>query len=143
MNTHKLTRLAMLLALGLVLSYLEFLLPFNYSIPGIKLGLANMVTMLVMYQYSVREAAAILFLRVVLSGLMFSGLNTIVFGIAGGVLCIIAMALAKRSSIFSVMGVSMLGAVFHNVGQLMIAFIIMQNVDIIYYFPYLLIYIPI
>ena len=138
MSTNKLTRLSMLLVLGLVLSYLETLIPLNATVPGIKLGLANMVTMFVMYRYEVKDAAVILLLRVLITGFMFSGLSTIIFGITGGIFCMTAMSITKKSSHFSVIGVSVSGAVFHNIGQLFVAYIIMQNQDILlYYLPYL------
>lgn len=137
MSTKKITSLAMLLSLGLILSYLESMLPLNFSVPGIKIGLANMVTMFVLYNYGVKDSAIILLLRVVLSGLIFSGLNTILFGIVGGAFCIAAMSLTKKLNYFSVIGVSVLGAVFHNIGQLVAAFIVMQNSNIIYYLPFL------
>ena len=139
MDTRKMTRIAMLLTLGLALSYFESLIPFNFSVPGIKLGLANMVTMFVLYRYETKDAVLIMFLRVLISGFMFSGLNTIIFGIFGGIFCITVMKVIKRFDFFSVVGVSILGAVFHNIGQLAAAFIIMQNTNIIYYLPYLLI----
>lgn len=137
MKTSKLTRLAMFLALGLVLSYLENLIPLNFSIPGVKVGLANMVTMFVLYCYGTKDSALILILRVLLSGFLFSGLSTILFGIVGGFFCILSMHFVKKSNYFSVMGVSMTGAVFHNIGQIIAAFIVMQNTNILYYIPYL------
>lgn len=137
MSTQKLTRLAMFLALSLILSYLESLIPVSASIPGIKIGLANIITMYMIYCYSIRETVVIMFLRVIISGFMFSGLTTIIFGILGGMVCIIVMWLLKRTSLFSIMGVSMAGAVAHNAGQILAAYIVIQNAEIIYYMPYL------
>ena len=139
MSTRKLTGLAMFLAVGIVLSYLEYLVPLNLSVPGMKLGLANMVTMFVLYRYNEKDSFIVLFLRVLISGFLFSGLSTILFGIAGGFLCILIMWITKKTGFFSVTGVSISGAVFHNIGQLIVAFIIMGNNSIMYYLPYLLI----
>lgn len=137
MSTQKLTRLAMFLALSLILSYLESLIPINASIPGIKIGLANIITMYMIYCCGIKETGIIMFLRVILSGFLFSGLTTIIFGILGGMVCIIVMWSLKKISMFSVMGVSMAGAVSHNAGQILAAFIVIQNAEIIYYLPYL------
>lgn len=138
MKTEKITRLALLLALGLILSYLESLLPVMYFVPpGVKLGLSNLVTMFVLYQFGGKDALLILSLRVVLSGFMFSGLTSIIFGMAGGALCVIVMSLLKRIGIFSVMGVSMAGAVCHNLGQLIAACFVVSNANMLYYLPIL------
>ncbi len=139
MSTKKISELGVLLSVGLILSYLESLIPVAFPIPGIKLGLANIVTMYILYRYKAKEAILIMILRVLISGILFSGLTAIVFGILGGLLSITFMLLAKKTGFFSIMGLSMIGAVMHNAGQILAAFIIMENAAVIYYFPYLLI----
>ena len=139
MSTKKISELGVLLSVGLILSYLESLIPVAFPIPGIKLGLANIVTMYILYRYKAKEAILIMILRVLISGILFSGLTAIVFGILGGLLSIAFMLLAKKTGFFSIMGLSMVGAVMHNAGQILAAFIIMENAAVIYYLPYLLI----
>ena len=139
METKMITRLGMLLAVSLILSYIESLIPVIISVPGIKLGLANIITMYVLYVYKQKTAFVIMLMRVLISGILFTGLNTVIFGLLGGIFCIISMTIAVRLKKFSIMGVSVSGAVFHNLGQILAAFIIMDNVNILYYFPFLMI----
>lgn len=135
MDTRKITRLGMLLALGLILAYIEHLIPVFIAIPGIKFGIANIITMYVLYNSGSRDAFILMLLRIAISGVLFNGLNQALFGLVGGLFCIAVMTILKRSDRFSVMGVSMTGAVFHNMGQLVTAYFIMNNAGILYYFP--------
>lgn len=137
MSAKMITRLGILLSLSLSLSYLESLIPLNVSVPGVKMGLANIVTMYVLYYYGIKDASAVLILRVLISGFLFSGLSSVIFGLCGGVLSILVMYLLKKVKSLSVIGVSIAGAVSHNVGQILIALIIMDNVGVLYYLPYL------
>ncbi|MBE5923658.1 MAG: Gx transporter family protein [Lachnospiraceae bacterium] len=137
MKTKTITRLGIFLCLGLVLSYVESLIPVVVAIPGFKIGLSNIVTMYVLYVYDSKKAFVIMALRVILSGFLFSGMSAILYGLVGGVFCIVVMSLLKKTNLFSVMAVSMTGAVFHNFGQLMAAFIVMNNAKIFMYFPVL------
>ncbi|MCM1156969.1 MAG: Gx transporter family protein [Bacteroidales bacterium] len=137
MSTKKITILGMLLAVSLVLSYLESLLPVMIAVPGVKPGLANMVTMLVLYRFGGKSAGLFMTVRVLFSGLLFSGFAGIVYSFAGGVFCIVIMSIFRKCSFFSILGVSMLGAVFHNLGQIFAAWLIMENAHIFYYFPVL------
>ena len=137
MSTKKITEFGLLLAVSLILSYLESLLPVMIAIPGVKLGLANVVTMLILYRADGGKAFLFMTIRVVLTGFLFSGIAGIIYSFAGGLFCILAMSLASQFSFFSTLGVSMTGAVFHNLGQLIIAVYVMENVNILYYFPVL------
>lgn len=137
METKKIAKLGMLLSISLVLSYLENLLPVMIAVPGVKLGLANIITMLLLYHADVPQTFFFMSIRVVLSGLLFSGLSGILYSFAGGVFCIFIMSIMKRFSIFSMMGVSMMGAIFHNAGQILVAACMMENANIIYYLPVL------
>lgn len=137
MKTKQITQLGLLLSVSLVLGYLESLLPVMVAVPGVKLGLANIVTMLVLYHMGGKQAFFIMLFRVVIAGFLYSGIAGIVYGLVGGVCCIVVMAFLKRISIFSVLGVSMTGAVFHNVGQILVAVIVMENTGVIYYLPVL------
>lgn len=137
MKTKHITELGFLLAVSLVLAYLESLLPVIIAVPGVKLGLANVVTMFVLYHWDWKRAFFFMTLRVVLAGFLFSGVAGILYSFAGGLCCILIMNIVKRLSIFSVIGVSILGAVFHNFGQLLVALYVMENAHILYYFPVL------
>lgn len=137
MKTRQITELGLLLTVSLILAYLESLLPVIIAVPGVKLGLANVVTMLVLYYSGGKRAFFFMILRVVLTGILFSGISGIIYSFAGGICCIGIMCIAKRCSFFSIMGVSMAGAVAHNFGQILIAWIIMENARILYYFPIL------
>lgn len=127
------------IALALVLSYLESLIPVFAAVPGIKLGIANIVTMLAMYKLGVKPAIVISVGRIVLSGILFGNLYVIIYSLAGGVLSICVMIILKKIRLFSVVGVSVAGAVAHNAGQIIVAVFLMENVNILYYLPVLII----
>lgn len=126
-------------ALALIFSYVETLIPINFGIPGIKLGLANLIIIIALYKMSVKEAYALSVVRIVLAGFMFGNLFSIIYSLAGGILSLSVMALLKKTDKFSLFGISMAGGVFHNVGQLIVAILVMENLNIAYYMPVLLI----
>lgn len=137
METKQITQLGLLLSVSLVLGYLESLLPVMVAVPGVKLGIANIVTMLVLYRMGGKQAFFIMLLRVVIAGFLYSGVAGIVYGLMGGVCCIAVMVCLKHIPVFSMLGVSMAGAVFHNVGQIIAAMLVMENTGIVYYLPVL------
>ena len=114
-------------ALALIFSYLESLIPIRFGIPGIKLGLANLLTVILLYKRNAREA------------LLLSVVRVIVYSLAGGILSLFVMAVLKGTGRFSVMGVSAAGGVFHNMGQLLVAMAAVETYRVGYYFPVLLI----
>ncbi len=126
-------------ALALIFSYVETLIPINFGIPGIKLGLANLIIIIALYKMSVKEAYALSVVRVVLAGFIFGNLFSIIYSLAGGILSLTVMILLKKIDKFSLFGISMAGGVFHNVGQLIVAIMVMENLNIAYYMPVLLI----
>lgn len=130
--------MAMLLALAVIMGYLEALIPVAPAIPGIKLGLANFVIVLVMYLFSIREAALISALRIILVGFLLSNMSMILYSLAGAALSLTVMALIKRNRHFSLYGVSMAGGIMHNVGQLLVAGALMGFQAILWYVPFLL-----
>lgn len=134
----RLARMAMLLALAVIMGYLEALIPVAPAIPGIKLGLANFVIVLVMYLFSIREAALISALRIILVGFLLSNMSMILYSLAGAALSLTVMALIKRNRHFSLYGVSMAGGIMHNVGQLLVAGALMGFQAILWYVPFLL-----
>ena len=138
MQTKKLTELGLLLAVSLVLSYFESLIPAFIPIPGVKLGLANVVTLLVLYQNGGRQAFVFTLLRVVLSGFLFSGVSGIMYGLAGGMCSLFVMSRLLKCPAFSVLGISAAGGISHNLGQIIVAVLVMENVQLFYYFAVLL-----
>ena len=138
-KSKRIASLALCVALAFTLSFLESLIPINIGIPGVKLGLANSVVLVALYLLSKREAFAISMVRILLSGLLFSGAFSLVYSFAGGILSFAVMALAMKSEKLSPLGVSVLGASVHNVGQIIVAAAVMRTPQIVYYLPVLLI----
>ena len=128
----------MMVALAFTFSYLESLIPFNFGIPGVKLGLANLVVVVALYTMKPTEAFFIAVIRIFLAGLTFGNAYSIAYSLCGGVLSFVVMLLAKRTKL-SIIGVSMLGGICHNIGQIIVAAIIMDTVRIAYYLPVLLV----
>lgn len=143
MELKKLTRLAMLLSLSIVLSIIESLVPlFNGIVPGLKLGLANTIVLLVIYMYSYKDAMFLSIMRVLLVSILRTGLFSITFwfSMGGAILSVIMMSLAHRLNKLSIVGVSVIGSVAHSVGQIGVAMLILQSYSIVYYIPWLLLF---
>ena len=139
MNTKKITALSLAVALSMVLSFVEALVPPFVAVPGVKIGLANVVTVFLIYIYGWREAGCVSLIRVLLSSLLFGSPVSFIYSLAGAVLSFFVMVFIKRVRLFSVIGVSVLGGVFHNVGQVIAACLIMENAAIAAYLVPLLI----
>jgi len=137
---RQLAQCALFISLALVLSYMERFFPLQMLIPlpGIKLGLANVVTLVALKLLGVRNAFLIVVLRSFLSAVFGSGIAGLAFSVTGGILSVFVMALAYRMPVFSVYGISILGAAAHNIGQICAAMILMQTVSIAAYLPWLL-----
>lgn len=135
----KIAYLGMLTALAFVFSYIEFLLPLNFGVPGIKPGLANLVVIVALYMLNVRTACALSFVRILLTGLTFGNPASMIYSLVGGMLSLVVMILAKRCNLFSVTGVSVLGGVFHNIGQIVVAILVVETKSLLYYLPVLII----
>lgn len=132
--------LGLLLAMALILSYVESLIPFSFGIPGIKLGLPNLIVLLLLYDGKrVHEALLVNGLRIVLSGFLFSNLYAILYALAGAAFSFLAMLAGRRTKRLSMMGVSVLGGVFHNVGQLLVAMAVVETLAVAYYVPFLIV----
>ncbi len=131
--------LGIMLALAMIASYIETLIPVFVAVPGVKLGLANAVVMLLLYRKGWRTAVVISFLRIVLSGFLFSGIVMMVYSFSGAALSIIVMVLLKKSGKFSVVGVSVAGGVMHNAGQILAACFFVENAKMFYYLPVLIV----
>ena len=126
-------------ALALIFSYIETLIPFNFGIPGVKLGLANLIIVIALYKMKVSEAYILSVVRVLLSGFIFGNYFSIIYSLAGGLLSLTTMALLKKKDGFSLLGISVAGGVMHNVGQLIVAMIVVETFSVIYYVPVLLV----
>ncbi len=126
-------------ALALIFSYIETLIPFSFGIPGVKLGLANLIIVTALYKMDIREVYLLSITRVILSGFIFGNYFSILYSLAGGLLSLTVMALLKKRNAFSVIGVSVAGGVFHNIGQLAVAAVVVETFSVSYYLPPLLI----
>ena len=121
-------------ALALLLSYVEFLLPPLFvSVPGIKIGLANVVIIFALYCLGVRYAAIISFVRLIMSSLLFGNTLTLAYSIAGALLSLTVMAILKKTGFLSCIGVSVAGGVSHNIGQILVAIFLLKTPQIAYY----------
>lgn len=140
-KTRRIALCGVLMALALALSYIERFIPLQMLVPlpGVKLGLANIVTLIALYLLGVREAFSILIPRCVLGALFGGGITGLLFSLTGGMLAMGTMALMKKLPLFSVYGVSIMGAAAHNVGQIAVSMLMMNSVYIGAYLPYLLI----
>ncbi len=121
-------------ALALIFAYVEVLLPPLFTaVPGIKLGLTNIVIIFMLYRFGVLDAAAVSFVRMVVVSVLFGSPVTFAYSLAGGVLSLAAMALLKRLDILSAVGVSVAGGVLHNVGQILMAMLLLGTAELGYY----------
>ena len=135
----KIAVLSVMLAAAVILGYVESLIPFNFGVPGIKLGLANIVSLMIIYMYKTREAYMVGILRVLIIGFLFGNLSMIIYSLSGLILSITMMFLFVKSHKFSIIGISVIGAIGHNVGQLLVAYLVVRTSAIIYYLPFLLV----
>lgn len=131
--------LAMMIAIAMVFSYVESLIPINFGIPGVKLGLANLAIVAALYLLDGRQALLISVARIILSGFLFGNFASILYSLAGGLLSLAVMILLKKSGKLSVVTVSVAGGIFHNVGQVIVAILVVENLKIAFYLPVLLI----
>ncbi len=138
-NTRKITALSLLATMALALYAVEGALPPIVPIPGIKLGLANIITLVVLWKYSARDAFSVLLVRILLATMFFGQAISLLYSLSGGLLCLLAMLLVKRllhgHYLFLA---SMTGAVFHNLGQIAIAFLLTGVPAVLVYLPFLL-----
>ena len=135
----KTAHLGVMLALALICSYVEVLIPFSVGIPGIKLGLANIVIVFALYSIGTKEAFILSIARVIISGFMFGNPMAIAYSFTGGMLSLTTMCLLKKTKLLSVISVSIAGGIAHNIGQIIIATFIVSNYSVMYYIPVLMI----
>ena len=136
-TASRIARGGIFIALALIFSYVESLIPLHFGVPGIKLGLANIVIVTGLYFLDLPDVCVISFLRILISGLLFGNLMSLIYSFAGGLLSLVVMILLKRTGQFSVIGVSLAGGVFHNTGQILAAMLVTAVPQIAYYLPVL------
>ncbi len=124
--------------MAMILGYIESLFPIFYGIPGVKLGLANSMSLVILYMIGTAGAFCVSIIRVVLSGFLFGNLFSIAYSMAGALLSMTVMSLMKRNKHFSILGISMMGGIAHNIGQLIVAILLVENLNLMYYLPVLL-----
>lgn len=133
-SARKIAFLGLCTAVAMVFAYVELLIPPLFTaVPGIKLGLPNIAIIFVLYRIGLKEAAAVSFVRIVAVALLFGNPMTFAYSIAGGVLSLVTMAVLKRIDAMSIVGVSVAGGVLHNVGQILMAMLLLGTVEIGYY----------
>lgn len=126
-------------ALAFIFSYVEILIPFPIPIPGVKLGLANLVIVTALYVIGVKEAVYLSIVRICLVALTFGNISMMMFSLSGCIMSLAVMIVLKKSEVFTISGVSLAGGVMHNVGQLFMAMLVLHNRSIMYYIPLLLV----
>lgn len=129
----------MLIALAFIFSYVESMFPMPVPVPGVKVGLANLVNVVGLYTVGVAGTAAVSLVRIVLVGFTFSNVFSMIYSLAGGILSLLVMVLARKCGAFSKIGVSILGGIFHNIGQLTVAAFVTKTAGVFIYFPILLV----
>ena len=139
MKTKKVAMLGLTIALAMIMSYIEALVPISFAVPGIKMGLANIVIIFVLYKIGTKEAILVSLIRVILVSLLFSNVMAMAYSIAGAVLSLSVMWLLKKTDRFSFVGVSIAGGIMHNVGQIIMACLVTVTSELMYYLPVLII----
>ena len=132
-STKKLTLLASITAVAMILSYVESLIPAFVAVPGVKMGLSNIATVFALYTLGAPSAICVSLVRIFLSALLFGNFVSMLYSLGGAALALIAMVVLRRLHVFSSVGVSTAGAVMHNAGQIAVACLIMENAAIALY----------
>lgn len=138
-KTKEIAIIGVLAAFGAILSYIEAILSLSIGIPGVKLGLANIAVVVALYLYGNKSALLVNIVRIIIVGLLFGNVFSIMFSAAGAIVSFASMILLKRMNLFSALGVSTAGGVAHNIGQIIVASIVVDRYSIIYYMPALFI----
>ncbi|MEE8886022.1 MAG: Gx transporter family protein [Eubacteriales bacterium] len=137
-SARKTAYLGLLTALAIVLGYVESLIPFDFAVPGIKLGLCNVAILIVLELYSWREAIIVTVIRVIVIGFLFGNMFSIAYGMAGALLSILVMTLLLKTDRFTLIGVSAAGGTAHNIGQILVAFAVAPTLPLLWYMPVLM-----
>ena len=134
----KVSLYGILVSLAFIASYIEVLIPFNFHIPGMKLGLANIAVLVALYTGGAKAGITVSIIRIILVGLSFGNPYSAIYGLSGGVLSLVVMIFLKRTDFFGMVGVSMAGGVVHNLGQLLCAMILLKLPAVFTYLSYLI-----
>ena len=139
MKTKKVAFLGMCIALSMILSFVESQIPPLMAVPGVKMGLPNIVMVFMLYKIGAKDTAIVSILRVILVGILFGTPLSMIYSLAGATLSLIGMILLKKTNLFAHVTVSVAGGILHNIGQIATACIVMETAQIAYYLPVLLI----
>ena len=137
-NTKRLTMLALSVSFALILSFIESRIPAFVAIPGIKVGLANIAVIFVLYKFGIKEAIAVSAVRVLLVSVLFGSPVSLVYSISGAVLSLTVMFLIKKFTPLTELTVSVAGGITHNIGQIAAASVMLGTNVVVYYLPFLL-----
>ena len=139
MKTKKVAFLGMCIALAMILSFVESQIPPLMAVPGVKVGLPNIVMVFMLYKIGAKETAIVSILRVILVGILFGTPLSMIYSLVGAALSLIGMILLKKTNLFAPITVSVAGGILHNIGQIATACLVMETAQIAYYLPVLLI----
>ena len=139
MKTKKLTVMALITAVAMILSFVESQIPAFVAVPGVKVGLANIAVVFALYRLGWKEAAAISLVRVVMVSMLFGSIASLFYSLAGAVLSLAGMGLLKKTGRFTEIMVSVTGGILHNIGQIAMACLILETAALRYYLPFLLV----
>jgi heptaprenyl diphosphate synthase len=137
-DTKTMAVMSSLIAVAMILSFIESRIPVFIPIPGIKLGLANVATVFALYALGRKYAVCVTLIRVLLTSLLFGNFSSLIFSLLGGIFALVAMIVIKHFNLFSSIGVSVLGGIFHNIGQIIAAFIVLRTNLTLYFVPLLI-----
>lgn len=126
-------------SLAILMSYVERMVPVAVGVPGIKLGLANVVVLVILYFMGSKSAFIISLVRILIAGLLFSGFAGFLYSVSGALFSFLVMAVAKKTNMLSIVGVSVIGGIFHNIGQILTASLVVHTPKLMYYLPVLLV----
>ena len=139
MKTKKLVTLAVTVSVAMILSFVESRIPAFVAIPGVKVGLANIAVIFALYKMGWREAIAVSVIRVLLVALLFGSVVSLAYSIAGAAISLSLMILLRKIGIFTEVAVSVVGGITHNIGQILIAFLLLETKVVFYYLPFLMV----
>ena len=139
MRANRIAYLGIFTALAMILGYIESLFPFLGGIPGVKIGIANSISLSVLYLMGYQAAFLTAVIRIVLTGILFGNTASVLYSLGGALLSLTVMILVKKTDIFSIVGTSIAGGISHNIAQLLIAMLLVENLSVLYYLPVLLI----
>ena len=138
MSSKKIAYCGLLTTVALLLSYVERMLAIPMIVPGMKLGLANVAILIALYILDNKTAFIISILRILISALLFTGFASFLYSASGALLSFVVMVLCKKTNIFSMIAISILGGISHNIGQIIVACLIVENIRLLYYMPFLI-----